>query len=61
MSAAKIMAWPKEDLEARFIKSAKLLHIWGHLTDAEFQKVLIRMARRTRAKKATDGKPQPTE
>ena len=51
MSAAKIMAWPKEDLEARLIRSAKLLHLWGHLTDAEFQKVLRRLMDKRRKKR----------
>lgn len=56
MSAVKIMAWPKEDLEARFLRSAKLLHIWGHLTDAEFQKVLSRvMKKRSNGRKPKQG------
>ena len=46
MNAVQIMAWPKEDLEARFIKSARLLHIWGHLTDAELQRVLSRVTKK---------------
>lgn len=50
MSAAKIQAWPKEDLEARLIKSARLLHIWGHLTDAEFQKAMMRILKKSKAK-----------
>ena len=38
------------DIEARLIRSAKLLHIWGYLTDAEFQKVLSRLMKKRASK-----------
>lgn len=45
-----ISEWGIETLPKRLLRSAKLLHLWDGLTDAEFQRVLKRLAKQNGGK-----------
>jgi hypothetical protein len=53
MHGVDIMAWKKEPLAERLMRSLRLLHIHGVIGDGEFRKAAERLLRRSRAKKPT--------